>query len=1193
MGRTAEWLRAFWPRRRLRAWRYVSPRRRGAGLVVLLAMSAALLAYWRLTNDREIRRQAQAYLREATGGDWRVARARFGLLEGIELRGVELRLPGGDLPFFRAERVLLRHRPWGLLARQRLDVREIVCDGPVVRMVYDVPTRRWVYPRLRWAAGPSGGGEGGGGGAWWPPLRVPEATILVTYQDAGLALEQVEARAEIQGLPRRDNVYQIGLFGDDRDPAAGLRGTVLVNMDTGQVVPAIQVQDIALLQQLGWLKKLGLRGRVTVTGRWDPRTGEGTLDANFDGGAMELPEEFASLRLHSIRGTLSVDANGVTARDLTGQIEQAGDARFRLSGRYEGLEANGPFDLQVRVDGAELPRELPGEGPLARLVREVRRDYEFSGKLGLRARVARGADGGLALTGTADANALTVMDRRFPYELRRVQAEVAFTDQTLEFRRFRGAHGTGRVEMEGAVRFGPGGRTYDLHIRATDVELDRELHDALWPEHRRVWDAVAPTGRLGVRARVHKDAPDQPEKQEVTVVLGGAASAEYVGFPYPLRNVFGEVELAGETVTIRSVSCSSPKMSCQIEGVIRLDAHAPDAAGEADLTIHARLPLDETLEEALGEAGRGAFAALRPGGTAQNIVARVRGRPGQAVRYDVSAALEDASFTFDRFPYQITGASGELHLEPNRATIRRLVGRHGDAPVFVRGAVLTGGDDVGIELHVEANALSADQDLFAALPASVQRVWKELSPGGRGDVELDLRWPSLRDGNTLDYVARLRARDMQVRYAGLPYTLRGVAGTVKVLPGRVELEDVSAREGAMKLAVRGTVTTDDAGDRAELSLRAEDLPLSEELLAALPFRSAAFLGRLRPGGTCHLDLKKLVLVGGAAPVRTSPAREQAVGLPAGQTPATREAAAPLAGPIADWQLEGELALRDAEVDLGGGAKLTGAIVGRLARQKGDLQIDANLFLASLTVSQRGMTEVRGRVWKEAGSPLIHIDDILGKAYGGRLSGFAEVRLREPMEYGLRIVAEGMDLNEVFNASVSEPNQRMEVEGRLDATIEMKATEGAAPQTRPGGAPAAGRPVQHISGLLHLSQAKVQKVPVLVDQFQPVLLALPEGSFSDGVVEYTLKEDKVLFREIHLRGPGLSIVGSGTMNLKNEALKLTFLSRPGIVPRMDSLADELIGGVLREIVEVQVTGTLKTDQTISMPSTVYASILPRA
>jgi hypothetical protein len=279
--------------------------------------------------------------------------------------------------------------------------------------------------------------------------------------------------------------------------------------------------------------------------------------------------------------------------------------------------------------------------------------------------------------------------------------------------------------------------------------------------------------------------------------------------------------------------------------------------------------------------------------------------------------------------------------------------------------------------------------------------------------------------------------------------------------------------------------------------------------------------------------------------------------------------APQEGPVTEWLLEGEMSLKDADVDLGIPAKLTGGLWGQIARTREGLRIDANLLLGSLGINQRVISDVRGRMSKDANSTLIHIDDIVGKAYGGRLAGFAEVRVGDVPEYGLRIFAEGMNLGDIFNASLAEPNQRVAAEGLLDATIELKFTGGP-------------KPIRRVSGLLHLTKAKTQKLPVLVDQIQPVFLSLPEGTFSEGVAEYTLKEDKILFREIHLVGQGMSIVGSGTMDLKTEALKLTFLSRPGLVPRMDNLADEMIGGILRELVEIQVTGTLKKPRFRSVP-----------
>jgi hypothetical protein len=1182
MRRLGEWIGACFPRRRLRSWRYVSPRRRGAGVVVLFALACGLYAYFSLTNDRVIRQQAQAYLAELTGGDWRVHGAHFSLfgglgaqsVGGIELKGVELRVPGQAQPFFSADVVHLRHQSWDLLVRQRLDVREIHCEGAAVRLTYDEANDVWVYPKLRFSMGGGGGaGARANVGAWWPPLGVQRASVVFAYLGQGLELERVEAQTEIQGFSRPDGIYQMALLGDREDSDASLRGSVQVNMNTGQVVaPAVVLQDVALLQHLSKLKKLGIRGRVTVSARWDPVSGQGSLDANFDGGAMVLPPEFEGLHLHSVRGLLCLDPNGVSLRGLSGRLAEGGDGRFTVSGRFEGFDANSPFDFHVAMEGLELPQRLDGNGPLATAIRYLREHYLLKGRLRAAAHLVRGRDGRLHVEGTADANDLTAMDDTFPYELRAVEANVAFTDDRLEFRSLQAAHGSARIQVAGVIRFPPAGGTYDLMIRSRDLTIDEDLKSALGTDHRRLWDLLSPRGKLGVRVRAHMDTPGGAEKQDVAILFGGAASVEYSGFPYRIENVYGEAQLVGNDITLSSISCESPQMSCTVDGTIRLGS---DLESDANLTIRARLPLDERLAHALGPDGQSAYDALRPSGMAQNVLAQVWKHGGEPIGYHVRAEVAGASFTFDRFPYSVTDANGLLIVDPNCVTISRLSGRHRDTPITMSGEVYPGKDGAGAELQVDASAVRIDQELFDAVPAFVQRAWKQLSPAGLADVGFHLRWKALSDPNLVDYTCRVLGRDVSLKYANFPYTLRGLRGSALVTPDRVELQDVTSSDGNVKLSLSGVITAGEKEDRAELSLRAQDVPMDSDLIAALPLKTTPFFTRLKPGGTCSLNLSRLVLVseasaagaaaGEAARAGSSPAS-------AGAGPGGRSAsspAPPLSGPIKEWLLDGEIALKEAGVDLGAAARLTGGLSGQIARGEGGLHIDANLLLESLAVSQRVMTDVRGRMWKEPNNSLIHIDDILGKAYGGRLAGFAEIRMGEPLEYGFRVIAEKMNLNDVFNASVTDANQRTPVEGLLDATIEMKASEGAKPE-------------RHVSGLLHLSKAKVQKVPVLVDQIQPVLLAVPGDSFSEGVVEYTLKEGKVLFREIHLRGPALSIVGSGTMNLKNEALKLTFLSRPGILPRLDNLGDELLEGVLRELGEIQVTGTLKNPKFKSTP-----------
>jgi hypothetical protein len=100
------------------------------------------------------------------------------------------------------------------------------------------------------------------------------------------------------------------------------------------------------------------------------------------------------------------------------------------------------------------------------------------------------------------------------------------------------------------------------------------------------------------------------------------------------------------------------------------------------------------------------------------------------------------------------------------------------------------------------------------------------------------------------------------------------------------------------------------------------------------------------------------------------------------------------------------------------------------------------------------------------------------------------------------------------------------------------------------------------------------MPVMLGLHKVVLIATPgEGAYTDGVLRYELKAGTLLLNEIYLTSQGMSVVGSGKVDMKTEALRLTFLGRPGgSLPRIDSLSD-LLEGLAREMSEIRITGTV--------------------
>jgi hypothetical protein len=456
-----------------------------------------------------------------------------------------------------------------------------------------------------------------------------------------------------------------------------------------------------------------------------------------------------------------------------------------------------------------------------------------------------------------------------------------------------------------------------------------------------------------------------------------------------------------------------------------------------------------------------------------------------------------------------------LTIMPGRVVVEKLRGRHGDTPIEISGQLFPDGNAVGIDLRVRAAGVRFDRELFAALPARAQRLWRSLTPQGRGDVDL-----SFQQG---------------------PDGQGGVS--------RAALETLTVADGAMRLAVSGEVAVDANAETATLAVRGRNIALDGKFQAAMPAPLAPLAGRLRPGGTCDVDLRRLRIA------------RRVVDGNAASRPVESVA----------WSVDGNTTFRDAVIDLGLGQKtLSGMLSGTASSTSAGLAVDANVNLDSVVVAKHRLTGLRGRLTKRPGNRLMRIGDLSAKTHGGRVAGFAQVRLAEPLEYGISLTVEGVRLDDLFNAGISDEAKRLNVRGLLDGTIQLTASPNR-------------KPALQAAGVLRVSSGKLYKLPVMLGLLHVVYLSLPgETAFTDGYLTYHLRDDVLTFDEIYLRGAALSIVGSGTMARKTEALRVNFLAGPPRkLPRLGSL-DELLEGIARELAEIHVRGTLRNPKMRTVP-----------
>jgi hypothetical protein len=1182
MDRLLQAYRRIFPRRR-RLWRYVSPSRRGISLAILALLVVAAYGYGRMTQDDRVRRLARSYLRDLTGGRVQIGRAHFDLFSGVRLSDVRVYTPGelSAEPFLRAKTVILRYKPAAMLFGGAIQPAEVICVEPVVTLEYDVQKDRYNFQRF-FPAGAALAAQTGANAAL-PPIRVRQGRLRWVDVDHGLRVPFEEMPITLSMTPGQPGEYLITFEEQHEGGAPAIAGSLSLDVRTGQARPRSGTVPIPHLDKAlpgkyrQWRQRYGIQGEVRLAVAAEPSsqgvastkasiapqpsTSAEPMACQLVDVSMTLPPEEGGMELAHVAGTVLLDEAGVTLRDIRGQLPGAGGSEFVLSGRYEGYEANSPFRLTVSAASISLPDSQQAGGKLAELFHTLRRDYKLIGHCTLNAELWRDPEGEVDYRAIVEPQGMSATYRGVPYRLDDIHGTVVVTPGGAELRGVWGRRNDARFDIGGVVVPADVPGATVLTVAGKDVLLDRELHDALPATVKSAWDAVNPSGRLSVNTEIACDGDGNVAHVKAAIEMTGRASIRLRDFPYRVDNLVGKATVSDRDVVVEDVRGSRGVMSCLGSGTI-IGAGLED--GTVDLTIEARqLTVDEELVAALPDSVRRMVASFHPAGTIEQMHCRLSQPAGGTMQCEGQATVAGLSFQPEKVPCKVTDARGEVQIAPGQVTVKDLIGTCGQGQVVVNGRMLLGEKDVGLDVTAKATGVPMDEKLLAALPTDVADLGKKLSVSGLADIDLVAR---SEPGQAPDYQLRLYPQAMDVRCEGFPVALGGVRGTVLATPGRIEMDNLTAEQGSMRMRISGTIASDANTVKGDVSLNATDLPITRELIAAMPAEVNVLMGRLAGGGSCDANVQKLSWV--------SPKPAPAASAPAASAPA---ASAPASQPArrTTWELDGGIALKDAAVNLDFGRRtIWGALDGKMASVDGNLAIEVNISLSEVDLGQHVVNDVNGRLTKAAGASRIRIEDLSARVHGGRAAGFAEIDLTDPPRYGLRLAVEDLNLHELFRSASTQPASQpvFDMQGLLKGNIQMTATVG---QLR----------TRQASGVLKISQGRIRQLPVVVGFIHVIYLWLPgQNTFTDGDVSYRLQGDNLIFEEISLRGPAMSVLGSGRVNLKDESLHLTFLTGPpGRMPRLAGI-DELLRGLSREVAEIRVTGTLShpMPQTISLP-----------
>ncbi|MBC7819053.1 MAG: hypothetical protein IAG10_19360, partial [Planctomycetaceae bacterium] len=977
-----------------------------------------------------------------------------------------------------------------------------------------------------------------------PIVRLPE-TVVHINRDALIERQQVEVLKVVVKSPRLEVVrgpdgswnWQSLRLPPQQEkgslPEFAIEdGTVVVRVEQAPGVPpgvlVLEHMDIELLPsgkrqyQIKASSNCEHTGAIELSGRWSIDEQTGQLDGKLTQitAGQELVGVAASFA-PEVRTKLAeweakflellskpADAQGGSPFGVSGPIKAAGAADSIL-----GLKAK--FNVAFRVTRPE-----PKTTPTFRVAMNI-------------------VDG-------------EITNPALPFPLQDLRGELYADNDRFLVKELTAHNGATKLLVDGKLEGREAGYPGRIELNVNNVVCDQRLRSRLSAGFGRIYDQHQPQGDLDMHAVLAHDGGRW--RPEVLNVTAKDCSVMHEAFPYPVEHANGSITLQDGNLII-DVSGMAGDRPITLEGTVV----NPGANATILLTIRTSdLPIDATFIKACTPQLRSAIQRMRLTGVMDGEV-RLTKAPQQPFVTSIEALLRNGAMNYDAFPYRVEGITGRLSAIGPNFKFKELIGRHGKDGTTVIAAKGDYGklnNNVGeLNLRIVTQAAPLDESLYRAVPASLQRVWREFRPTGLVDVVTDVHWLTDRAADIRMSSIELTKGSLSLKM--LPYRLDELRASYEYGPDQnglpmVIVKSIQARHDETTLSATGYQSVDANGNwRAHYDkFTVENLTPNQELLDAL-----SQLPGLRQL-FASLDPKQTLRFDGAMDFK-----------------GTSDPTDPI---TAAWDLD---------TYFFGGTMHTGLDFKNLrgkVHAKGnwdgqEVKVTGDVDLSSARILDYDLTDVRGPFRVSQGALMFGAGDtqrvrppgsledrerITARLFDGTLLLDGVSTLSETPEYEVLLQLRNARLEKF--AALHAPKQR-DLRGITNGSVQLKGKGSTAQGVK-------GR------GTMQISPAALLDMPVVLQMYHGLSLTPPEDyTFKSARLDFDIGFARFLFRSIVLEGDTISFVGRGTADFENN-VNLDFYSR---LPRSQipiPLLHDLIGAATKGWVQIAVTGKLSEPQT---------------
>jgi hypothetical protein len=881
-------------------------------------------------------------------------------------------------------------------------------------------------------------------------------------------------------------------------------------------------------------------GKSTLNGTWQP--GRITITGGFS--STNLPTLERAWDIKVLAADLSYDANNIYSlkmrikdcvgtRCVEGDMDAIDETSFvKRWGAFDFLQ--GFFRRFCPV--GQIDFDLDASGNLERLS-----DSKFSGKV--------------------YCKDVSIRDVNFPYLVEHITGEVDLARDSASFNNLSGKHNDVDLTFDGWSKGFGADWQYEIRIKSDNMVLDSDLYDALNAQQKKFWSVFSPAGTAAIDYTFSQQSPTRIKKSLHLGLID--VEATYEKFPYPLKNLAGDLSFGEHDITISDLVSRYNGRTISFNGkVTERNTERPIF----DLLISAKdVPLDSELAAALPDKQRNFYEQYDMAGLADADVKILTPEPNAGPTiFTADIFFKKASLQLEKLPHLISDISAKVVVGPNSVNLEDFTGRYDQGTISLAGRIwpTDQAEESRYCLKMRAERMEINDDLIGLIPTSLSEYVSKLQPKGKINLIADLNRAGPNDcpehkltidclGNRVSFSFAKELPDAgPAAFKPAPFPLKDITGKLIITADAIKLEDITATaaNGVPLTAITPTIKlngqitlADNAFSVGRLALSASDISFDGRLPPALPEALRDLYVKLAPKGRFDLNFED---------VKMSKAEDGQKDFDFGGTAKLKECSLDI------WPKLTEL---NAVLDMNGLYK-TGS---GLSKSRVTARAD------TLKVSGKSLTALKADMNYDCDRQGWLIDNLAADCYGGKLTGKLEYKqpAQGPSEYLLQVGFVDIDLKQFLSEQGDElpaalPDSKLNgaTSGKMSGSLSL--TTGV------------GRSSSRLGRCrLVICDMHVGKPSPLAKLLHVLQLTESEDFiFEQMFVDSYIKDNRLVFEKFDLSGESLAFTGSGSMDLKTKQVNLALTVRgERLADAEPSVLQSLAENIGSSVVRMEVTG----------------------